>query len=78
MKTKTVKVYSILWPHSIEPVHSFVEMKDMGCVTVGVQYVELEVHELPESPEVALKRAKIEQLRDQKVAIEQQLRSLEQ
>lgn len=78
MKTKTVKIFSILWPHSTEPVHSFVEMKDMGCVTVGVQEVELKVHDMTESPEEALKRAKVEQLRDQKAAIEKQLRSLEQ
>lgn len=77
MKTKTVTIYSILWPHNEAPTYSFVEMKDMGCVTVGQQTVELLVHEMPGEADAYLRQAKVAALRLQKDKLEQELRSLE-
>ena len=60
---KQVTIYSILWPHTDRPSHSFVEMPEFGCVTLGKQVVELEVHEVPDNIAELMEAARINKLR---------------
>ena len=60
---KQVTIYSIMWPHATEPYYAMVEMPEMGCVTLGKQVVELEVHTVPDNIAELMEAARINKLR---------------
>lgn len=60
---KQVTIYTTMWPHASEPYYSLIEMPEMGCVTLGKQVVELEVHEVPDNIAELMEAARINKLR---------------